>query len=82
MSTTRGYHDVHLKTDALSLKHVLEQFRKIRPLTNYKLDPCHFCNSLELSQDTMLKMTGSVLELFTDIDIVQFTKKDMRDEIS
>ena len=35
MSTTRGYHDVHLKTDALSLKHVLKQFRKIRPqITN------------------------------------------------
>ena len=27
-------------------------------------------------------MTGSVLELFTDIDIVQFTEKDMRDGVS
>ena len=81
MSTTRGYHDVHLKTDALSLKTCLGTIQK-NTSTNYKLDPCHFCNSLELSQDTMLKMTGSVLELFTDIDRVQFTKKDMRDEIS
>lgn len=41
-----------------------------------------FLQCLELSWDATLKMTGSVLELFTDIDIVQFTKKDMRDGVS
>ena len=69
------------KSRCLVLETCLETIQK-NTSTNYKLDPCHFCNSLELSWDAMLKMTGSVLELLTNIDIVQFTKKDMRDGVS
>ena len=62
------YHDLYLKTDVLLLADVFENFRKTC-LKNYKLDPCHYMSSPGLSWDAMLKSTGIVLDLISDIDM-------------
>ena len=48
----------------------------------YKLDPCNYFTSPELSWDAMLKMTDIKLELMTDIDMFQFIEKGMRGGVS
>lgn len=80
MRKTREHHDLYLKTDVLLLKYIFEQFREICP-HYYKLDPRHFGCSVMLSWDAILKLRGAVLELMTDIDIVQFTEKGMIDQV-
>ena len=44
----------------------------------YGLDPCHYSSSPGLSWDAMLKMTGTELELTSDIDMHLFIGKGMR----
>ena len=51
------YHDYYLKKDVLLSPVVFEKFIATC-LKLYKLDPCHYFRSPELSWDTMLKMTG------------------------
>ena len=46
--TMGAYHDLYLKSDALLLADVFENFRKTC-LQYYKLDPCHYFMSLGLS---------------------------------
>ena len=75
------YHDLYLKSDILLLADVFENFRKTC-LEYYKLDPCHYFTSPELSWDAMLKMTKIKLELMTDIDMFQFIEKGLRGGIS
>ena len=48
----------------------------------YGLDPCHYFSSPGLSWDAMLKMTGVVLELISDIDTHLFIEKGMRSSTS
>ena len=80
--TTMGeYHDLYLKSDALLLADVFENFRKTC-LQYYKLDSCHYFTSLGLSWDTMLKMTNIKLELMTDVDMFQFIEKGMHGGVS
>ena len=50
------YHDLYLGSDVLLLTDVFENFRKTC-LQYYKLDPCHYFTSPDLSWDAMLKMT-------------------------
>ena len=75
------YHDLYLKTDVLLLADVFENFRKAC-LKNYKLDPCHYMSSPGLSWDAMLKSTGIVLDLVSDIDMQLFVEKGLRGGIS
>ena len=64
MNTLGDYHDLYLKTD------VLKKF--IKSCLDYcGLDPCHYFSSPGLSWDAMLKMTGTKLDLISDIDIVR-----------
>ena len=74
-------HDLYLKSDVLLLTDVFENFRKTC-LQYYKLDPCHYFTSPDLSWDTMLKMTNIKLELMVDIDMFQFIEKGMHGGVS
>lgn len=50
--------------------------------TYYKLELRTYCSSPVLNWDVMLKMTGIVLDLMTDIDMHQFIEKGMGDVAS
>ena len=50
------YHDLHLKTDVLSLLDMFEKF-VATCLNYYRLDLCHYFSSPGLSWDAILKMT-------------------------
>ena len=71
MKTMRDYHDLYLKTDALQLADVFENFRDVC-VGNYSLDPAHYFTSPGLSWDAMLKITKVSLELFTDVNMLPF----------
>ena len=81
MNTVSDYHNLYLKKDVLLLSDALENFINTC-LEYYGLDPCHYFNSLGLSWDAMLKMTGIELELSSDIDIHLFIEKGIRGGIS
>ena len=75
---TRGdYHDLYLKIDVLLLADVFEKFISTC-LDYYRLDPCHYFSSPGLSWDAMLKMTGTELDLISDIHMHLFIEKGMR----
>ena len=67
MKNMGDYHDLYLKTDLMLLADVFEKFIN-RSLKFYKLDPCYYFHSPELSWNSMLKMTEIKLELIYDID--------------
>ena len=71
------YHDLCLKTDALLLTDVFEQFRKTC-LQNYELHPCWFYTAPGLSWDALLKHSKAELELLTDPDMLLFFEKGTR----
>ena len=71
------YHDLYLKTDALLLCDVFENFINTC-LNYYVLDPCHYFSSPGLAWDAMLKMTGIKLELISDIGMYLFIEIAMR----
>ena len=48
----------------------------------YGLDPCHYCNSLRLSWDAVVKMTGVKLEKISDIGKYLYIEKGLRGGIS
>ena len=75
------YHDLYLKTDALLLADVFENFRETC-LNYYRLDPCHYMTSPGLAWDAMLKMTKINLELISDTDMQHFIEKGLRGGIS
>ena len=75
------YHDLYLKSDALLLADIFQNFREIN-LTNSGLDPAHYVSSPGLSWDAMLKMTNVKLDLISDVDTQNFIEKGMRGGIS
>ena len=75
MKNMDDYHDHYLKKDVLLLADVSEKFIDTC-LKFYRLDPSHYFNSLGLSWDTMLKMTGVRLKQIGDIDMYLFIKED------
>ena len=81
MKTMGDYHDLYLTSDILLLSDVFEKFRKTC-LLYYKLDPLHYFSSPGLSWDSMLKMTGIILELISDIDIHLMVKNGERGGVS
>ena len=81
IKTMGEYHDLYLVSDVLLLTDVSENFRKTC-MQYYKLDPCHYFTSPDLSWDAMLKMTNIKFELMTDIDMFQFIEKGMRGGVS
>ena len=77
MDTMGDYHDLHVKTDVLSLADVLEKFIAMC-LEYYGLGSCHYFSSAGLSWDAMLKITEMELELISNIDMYLFVEKVMR----
>ena len=81
MALMLGNHLTFIDSYILLLADVFENFQKTC-VQYYKLDPCHYFTSPELSWDAMLKMTDIKLELMTDVDMFQFIEKGMRGGIS
>ena len=81
LSSMGEYHDLYLKSDILLLADVFENFRQACQ-QYYELDPAHYFTTPGLSWDAMLKMTGTKLELMSDVDMFQFIEKGMRGGIS
>ena len=65
----------------MQLADVFEKFFRTC-LKYFGLDPCHYFNSLGLSWDAMLKMTGVKLEKISYIDKYLFIQKELRGGIS
>ena len=80
--TTLGdYHDIYLETDVLLLADVFENFRRTA-LSNYNLDPAHYCTLPGYSWDCLLKLTNIELEQITEPDMYLFIEKGLRGGIS
>ncbi|VDH97402.1 Hypothetical predicted protein [Mytilus galloprovincialis] len=74
VKTLGEYSDVYLKMDVALLADVFEKFRDIS-LHDYDLDPCHYFTTPGFSWSAMLKKTGIVLDLITDIDMMLFCRE-------
>ena len=72
---------LHVKTDALLLCDVFENFRNLS-LNYYGLDPCQYFSLPGLSYDAMLKMTGVKLDFITDIEMQIMIEDNIRGGIS
>ena len=81
MKNLGDYQDHFLKKDVLLLAEVFEKFINIC-LKFYKIDPSHYFSSPELSWDAMLKITGTKLELISDIDKHLLFEKGLTEGIS
>ena len=81
MKNLGDYQEHFLKKDVLLLAEVFEKFINIC-LKFYKIDPSHYFSSPELSWDAMLKITGTKLELISDIDKHLLFEKGLTEGIS
>ena len=73
MKNMGDYHDRYLI--------VFEKFIDTS-LEFYRLHPCHYFSSPELSWDAMLKMTGVKLEKISKVDMYLLIEKGLREGIS
>ena len=72
---------LYVKTDALLLCDVFENFRELS-LSYYGLDPCQYFSLPGLLYDAMLKMTGVKLDLITDIEMQTMIEDNIRGGIT
>ena len=82
MKTTKNYHDLYLKCEALLLADVFLKKIGNNSLKNHGPSSTHYLSALGLSWDAMLKMTKNELELITDPDLYIFFEKGTEDGIS
>ena len=75
------YHDLYLKTDAILLANVFEEFRKVC-LKNYGLNPAHFYTAPGLAWKACLKKTRIRLELLLDPDMILMFERGIRGGIT
>ena len=73
--TLREYTAFYNEVDVLQLADVFENFMDIC-LENYKLDATWYYTSPGLAWDAMLKRTGVILELLTDVNMFLMFKKN------
>ena len=73
------YHDLYLKSDALILADVFENFRKMY-LKIYQLDPAKFLPTPGLAWQSASKKTEVKLELLIDVDMLLRFKKELEEE--
>ena len=72
---------IYCKIDVLILSEIFEAFRD-EMLKFSGLDPSHYISLPAFSYDSMLKTTGSVIQLPTDINIVHFLENAKRGGMS
>jgi hypothetical protein len=71
------YSKVYNKIDTILLAEVFQKFRN--DMHRFSgLDPAHYISLPSYSYDSMLKLTGSVISLPTDINMVQFLEAGKR----
>lgn len=75
------YAELYCKIDTVLLAEIFQRFRKDMILFS-KLDPARYISLPAFSFDSMLKITGCVLQTPTDIDMVQFIEKGIRGGVS
>ena len=75
------YHDLYLKTAAILLADIFENFRDVC-VKNYKLDPAWYYTSPGLSWDALLKKTEIKLDLLSDVNIILFIEGGTRGGVS
>ncbi|XP_057299543.1 uncharacterized protein LOC130630167 [Hydractinia symbiolongicarpus] len=71
------YHDLYVMSDTLLLADVFENFRDTCQ-NIYELDPAYFYTAPGLAWQAALKVTGQVLELLSDIDMLLMVEKGLR----
>ena len=71
------YHDLYVKSDALLLVDVFENFRNVC-LEIYELDHVYFVSAPGLAWQDCLKKTEVKLELVTDYDMLLMIEKEIR----
>ena len=71
------YHDLYVKSDALFLADVFENFRKMC-LQIYELDPVKFLSASGLAWQLVLKKIKVKLDLLTDIDMLLMVEKGIK----
>ncbi|XP_011698277.1 PREDICTED: uncharacterized protein LOC105456152 [Wasmannia auropunctata] len=81
IGTLGEYSDLYLKTDVLLLADVFENFRD-SCVASYGLDPAHYFTLPGFTWDAMLKHMRVNFELLTDIDMVLFIERGIRDGFS
>ena len=81
MNARGDFYDLYLKADVFLIADAFETFVSTC-LEHYRLGPCHYFSSPELSWDAMLKITKIELELISDTDMYLFIEKGMREGIS
>ena len=77
----REYHDLYLKTDALLLADVFENFRDMA-LEHFKVDPCHYVTAPGMFYDALLKTSEVELELVSDPEMYDFVERAKRGGVS
>ena len=81
ISNLTEYAELYCKIDTLLLAEIFQKFRKTM-LTFGGLDPAHYISLPGLGWDIMLKITGCIIELPTDIDQVHFIERGIRGGLS
>jgi len=79
--TLRDYLELYNKSDVLILADIFENFRDVC-MKEYKLDPAWYYTSPGLAWDAMLKLTGIILELLYNIDMLQMVNRGIRGGVS
>ena len=77
IKTLGDYHELYVQADTAQLSNVFENFRSLC-LKEYQLDPAYFVSTPSLAFEAMLKITKAKIELFTDIDMILMTEKEVR----
>ena len=77
ISCLGDYHDLYVTSDVILLADVFQSFRKVC-LNFYKIDPTHSYTAPGLAWQACLRMSGVVLELFTDPDMHMFIERGIR----